>query len=88
MKTGKPTALPSCWDANQVRTELLNPSPSGKDTKPLLRAFLSSGRHIQVIRQLTTGERTKLLEIIDQVSHQQTDKNLIEPDWLRRVEPG
>jgi len=67
MNTEKPTTL-SSWDANQVRTELLNPPPSGKDTKPLLRAFLSGRKHIQVIRQLTTGERTKLLETIDQVS--------------------
>ena len=66
MSTEKP-ATSSSWDANRIRSRLLN-NPSGQDTRPQLQAFLKLKGHILVVRQLAAGEQAKLLEIIDEVS--------------------
>ena len=65
---GGTSVISSSWDVNRVRSGLLNNPSSGQDARLLLQAFLKTKNHIQVIRQLATGEQSKLLEIIDQVS--------------------
>jgi len=85
MNAGK-SATPSSWNVDRVRSGLLNNLSSGQDTRPQLQAFLELEAHIQVIRQLTAGEQTKLLEIIDQVSIGRYHSSLSEPDetyWPR-----
>lgn len=67
MNTEK-SAISSSWNANRVRSGLLNGLSSVQDTRPLLQGFLKLKSHILVIRQLAAGEQAKLLEIIDQVS--------------------
>jgi len=67
MSTEKST-VPSSWNANGLRSRLLNNPSSGQDTRPQLQAFLKLKSHILVVRQLAAAEQAKLLEIIDQVS--------------------
>ena len=67
MSTEK-SAVSSSWNANRVRSWLLNNPSSGQDTRPQLHAFLKFKSHIPVVRQLTAGEQAKLLEVIDEVS--------------------
>jgi len=67
MSTEK-SAASSSWNANRVRSRLLNNPSSGQDTRPQLQAFLKFKSHILVVRQLAAGEQAKLLEVIDEVS--------------------